>query len=282
MSSSQKSKPSDQAKTQTGLQQHADTQRHIRHEDLIVGTSKAMAILDCFGPDRQRLNTSIAAEKTGITRAAARRHLMTLHYLGYLEEQAGYYTLAPKILKFAAAYLSSAQLPRVCQPILNMLTAQTALIYSVMVLEGHEAITIARSSAQPHSDRVHPYGLHLGNRLLAHATSAGKVLLAALDQAQQQHWIERFPLKRLTAYSCVDPTALLQQLAEIHQQDWCYCAEEHELGVHALAVPILDQQGHIVAALNIVTPTARCSKAYLIQQILPLLQHAAQQLRQVI
>lgn len=262
--------------------QNPDNQKNIRHEDFILGISKGMAILDCFGSERHRLNISIAAEKTGMTRAAARRHLLTLEYLGYLECDGHYYYLTPKILKFSGAYLSGAQLPKICQPLLNLLTTQTSLIYSVMVLDGFEAITIARSAAHQQTDRVNPYGLHLGNRLPAHATSAGKILLAYLDLEEQKKWLEKYPLKRLTKFSCIDNDTFLKILEEIKEQDWCYSSEEHELGVHALAVPIYSPKGNVVAALNIVSPTAKTTKEYLVQQIMPLLLETARELRNVI
>lgn len=262
--------------------QNPDNQKNIRHEDFISGISKGMAILDCYGSERHRLNISIAAEKTGMTRAAARRHLLTLEYLGYLEFDGHYYYLAPKILKFSGAYLSGSQLPKICQPLLNLLTTQTSLIYSVMVLDGFEAITIARSAAHQQTDRVNPYGLHLGNRLPAHATSAGKILLAYLDLEEQKKWLEKYPLKRLTKFSCTDNVVFLKILEEIKEQDWCYSSEEHELGVHALAVPIYGPKGNVVAALNIVSPTIKTTKEYLVQQILPLLQETARELRNLI
>lgn len=262
--------------------ENSENKKLIRHEDFVAGISKGMAILECFGSERHRLNISIATEKTGLTRAAARRHLLTLEYLGYLEFDGHYYYLAPKVLKFSGAYLSGSQLPKICQPLLNLLTTQTSLIFSVMVLDGFEAITIARSAAHQQTDRVNPYGLHLGNRLPAHATSAGKILLAHLSLEQQQEWLEKYPLKRLTKYSCMDNQQFLHILDEIKEQDWCYSSEEHELGVHALAVPIYGPKGNVVAALNIVSPTMRTTKEYLIQQILPLLQETARDLRNVI
>lgn len=259
-----------------------DNQKQIRHEDFIAGISKGMAILECFSPEKHRLSVSMAAEKTGLTRAATRRHLLTLEYLGYLAFDGHYYYLTPKVLKFSGDYLSGSQLSKICQPLLNLLTSQTSLIFSVMVLDGFEAITIARSASYQHTDRINPYGLHLGNRLPAHATSAGKILLAHLDISEQIKWLEKYPLKRLTKYSYTDHTEFLKLLADIKEQDWCYSSEEHELGVHALAIPVYDPKGNIVAALNIVSPTARTNKDYLIQHILPLLQETAQDLRNVI
>ncbi|WP_269091875.1 IclR family transcriptional regulator PcaU [Acinetobacter sp. SM34] len=259
-----------------------DNKKSIRHEDFVAGISKGMAILDSFGTDRHRLNISMAAERTGMTRAAARRHLLTLEYLGYLESDGHYFYLTPKILKFSGSYLGGAQLPKMSQPLLNLLTNQTSLIFSVMVLDGYEAITIARSAAHQQTDRVNPYGLHLGNRLPAHATSAGKILLAHLERNQQIEWLEKYPLQRLTKYTIVDNQLFLELLYKIKEDDWCYSCEEHELGVHALAVPIYDHKFKVIAALNIVSPTIRTTKDYLVQNILPLLQETARELRNIL
>lgn len=262
--------------------QNKDNKKVIRHEDFVAGIGKGMAILDSFGTDRHRLNISMVAERTGMTRAAARRHLLTLEYLGYLETDGHYFYLTPKILKFSGSYLGGAQLPKISQPLLNLLTNQTSLIFSVMVLDSYEAITIARSAAHQQTDRVNPYGLHLGNRLPAHATSAGKILLAYLAQNEQHEWLEKYPLQRLTKYTITDNHDFLALLDKIKEQDWCYSSEEHELGVHALAVPIYDQKSKVVAALNIVSPTMRTTKEYLVQHILPLLQETARELRNIL
>lgn len=259
-----------------------DNKKLIRHEDFVAGISKGMAILDSFGTDRHRLNISMAAERTGMTRAAARRHLLTLEYLGYLESDGHYFYLTPKVLKFSGAYLGGAQLPKVSQSLLNLLTNQTSLIFSVMVLDGYEAITIARSAAHQQTDRVNPYGLHLGNRLPAHATSAGKILLAYIDDQEQYEWLNQYPLQRLTKYTHTNNEFFLELLHDIREKGWCYSCEEHELGVHALAVPIYDHKSKIIAALNIVSPTMRTTKEYLIQNILPLLQETARELRNIL
>lgn len=262
--------------------QNNENKKWIRHEDFVAGISKGLAILDCFANDRHRLNVSMAAEKTGLTRAAARRHLLTLEYLGYLEFDGHYFYLTPKVLKFSGAYLSGAQLPKIAQPLLNLLTQQTSLIYSVMVLDGFEAITIARSAAHQQTDRVNPYGLHLGNRLPAHATSAGKILLSYLTEQQQLEWLDKYPLKRLTKYTYTENEPFLQLLKQVREEEYCYSAEEHELGVHALAVPISNHRADVVAALNIVSPTGRTSKEYLLKHILPLLQQTAIEFRQFV
>ena len=93
----------------------------IAKADMIEGMAKGMAVLESFDTQRQRLNATLAAERAGITRAAARRHLLTLAHLGYLETDGSYFWLAAKVLRFSGSYLATARLPRAVQPTLNRL-----------------------------------------------------------------------------------------------------------------------------------------------------------------
>lgn len=254
----------------------------IQNKDYIAGLAKGLAILECFDSERQRISVTLAAEKTGITRAAARRYLLTLLHLGYVQNEGQYFYLTPKILKFSSAYLSNSALAKISQPLLNLIALQTGYICSIIVLDGLEAITLVRSQAgnTPQKlNKILPYGLVLGNRLPAYATSAGKILLAYLDRAEQLVILDATKLKPLTRHTITEPTVLIQQLKEIREQEWCYARAEHELGIHAIAVPIIGVKGKIVAALNMVATTSSCTSEYLQTEMLPLLQAIAQELR---
>ena len=223
------------------------------------------------------------AERTGISRTAARRHLKTLKFLGYLHTDEHYFWLTPRVLRFSSAYLSSAHLPKVAQSLLNLLCAQTSLTFSMVILDEHEVVPIARSDLPPKDHfRVNPYGMHLGNRLPAHATSTGKVLLAALSLEQQQMWVEKYALKRLTPLTITDKEIFYTQLKTIALSDACLSKEEHELGIIALAVPVLNTKGQVIGALNCMSQTNLTSEEYLMQQVLPLLRQTANELRSLI
>lgn len=263
----------------------------IARADLIEGMAKGMAVLESFDVQRQRLNASLAAERAGITRAAARRHLLTLAHLGYLDSDGRYFWLSPKVLRFSGSFLASSRLPRAVQPTLNRLSAQTGESFSVAVLDGHEVVIVGRSGYTASSagapgvssPRVQAYGLHLGARLPAHATSTGRMLLAGLSAAQLKRWIdERLmdgSLPRLTAHTLNQPAAFKRALAQARRDDYCVARQEHELGVHALAVPLRDAQGRTVAALNWVSSADRMQEPALQREWLPLLLDAAAQLR---
>lgn len=253
----------------------------IAKSDFIEGMAKGMAVLESFDTERQKLNATLAAQRSGITRAAARRHLLTLAHLGYLETDGSYFWLSPKVLRFSGSYLASARMPRVVQPTLNRLALQTGASFSVVVLDGHEVVIIARSlDANAQGARtLLPYGLHLGARLPAHATSTGRMLLATRNKREVQTWLKAATLPKLTPHTLYQTKDVQGAIDRARTQDWCLASEEHELGVSALAVPLRQLQGHAVAALNVVAAVGSPTAARLEKDFLPLMLDAARELR---
>ncbi|MDB5884391.1 MAG: transcriptional regulator, IclR family [Polaromonas sp.] len=263
----------------------------IAKADKIEGMAKGMAVLEAFDTQRQRLNATLAAERAGLTRAAARRHLLTLAHLGYLETDGSYFWLAAKVLRFSGSYLASARLPRAVQPTLNRLAVQTRESFSVVVLDDDEVVIVARSGFEWRRSpdeatapaRLLAYGLHLGARLPAHATSTGRILLAAKSPGSLDAWlhnrIDGASLPRLTVHTVTDPQRLKALVAQARMDDCCIVSEEHELDVQALAVPLRDMQGRTVAALNVVTSPRRMTGEALRHDLLPLLLDAVRELR---
>lgn len=277
----------------------------IAKADFIEGMAKGLAVLESFDTERQRLNATLAAQRAGITRAAARRHLLTLAHLGYLDCEDGYYWLSPKVLRFSGSYLASSRLPRVLQPTLNRLAAQTQQSFSAVVLDADQVVIVARSvgynaskagadgsaqNAQNGTSRVLAYGLHLGARLPAHATSTGRMLLACQSRTAFSDWMKgpqalgddrssKRALPRLTPYTITDAKVFRALVVQARTQDYCVARQEHELGVFALAVPLRNMRGATVAALNVVTTPERLEPAVMQHDLLPLLLDAARELR---
>ncbi|MEO7160812.1 MAG: IclR family transcriptional regulator C-terminal domain-containing protein [Polaromonas sp.] len=263
----------------------------IAKGDMIEGMAKGMAVLESFDTQRQRLNATLAAERAGITRAAARRHLLTLAHLGYLETDGSYFWLAAKVLRFSGSYLATARLPRAVQPTLNRLAVQTRESFSAVVLDGAEVVIVARSGFEwrrSADEKIAPvkmlaYGLHLGARLPTHATSTGRMLLAARPEPEVSAWLNNKAdsggLARLTLHTITEPDRLAALIEQARLDDYCVASQEHELDVHALAVPLRDMQGRTVAALNVVTSPQRLTADDLRRDLLPLLLDAARELR---
>ena len=251
----------------------------IAKADFIEGMAKGLAVLESFDTERQRLNATLAAQRAGLTRAAARRHLLTLAHLGYLETDGSYFWLSAKVLRLSGSYLASARLPRLLQPTLNRLAAQTQESYSAVVLDRDEVVIVARSVSIGGSTRVLAHGLHLGARLPAFATSTGRVLLAALPRPALNTWFKGRSLPRLTPETTIDPKQLRAVIRQVAADDFCVAREEHELGVHALAVPLRNMKGETVAALNVVASPLRLEGEAMQRDLLPRLMEAARELR---
>lgn len=259
----------------------------IAKADYIEGMAKGLAVLESFDTERQRLNATLTSARAGITRAAARRHLLTLAHLGYLETDGSYFWLSSKVLRFSGSYLASARLPRAIQPVLNRLVVQAQESFSAAVLDVDEVVIIARSgndrnSASTVNSRVIAYGLHLGARLPAHATSTGRVWLAAKSRAAFSAWMKGRTLPRMTPLTTTDARAFRNVIDKVRQDDFCFASEEHELGVHALAVPLRNAKGITVAALNVVASQVRISSLAMQRDMLPLLLDAARELRPIL
>ncbi|MBG6077466.1 DNA-binding IclR family transcriptional regulator [Polaromonas sp. CG_9.11] len=192
----------------------------------------------------------------------------------------------------SGSYLATARLPRAVQPMLNWLAVQTRESFSAVVLDGNEVVIVARSGFERKrtpDDRTPPagmllaYGLHLGARLPTHATSTGRVLLAAKPDGEVSDWLntrsENGGLARLTLHTVTDPARLRQLIDQVRLDDYSVACEEHALDVLALAVPLRGMQGRTVAALNVVSSPQRMTAETLRRELLPLLRGAARELR---
>lgn len=256
----------------------------VKEGDFVEALARGLAILESFSTERQRLNATQAAARAGLTRAAARRHLLTLAALGYLETDGRAFWLAPKVLRFSGSYLASARLPRLVQSVMDRLSASSGAAYSTVVRDQHDVVIIARSGPLSRRGPMLPHGLHLGARLPMFATSTGRMLLAALPKERRLAWLSELSrqpggMPKLTHRTTTDPSVLAGLIEEAGTQGYCLVCEEHELGVSAMAVPLIDMRGHTHAALNVVLSATGDRARSLCQQHLPLMQQAAQELR---
>lgn len=250
----------------------------IAKADFIEGAAKAFAVLECFDAQRQKINATQAAQRTGLSRAAARRHLLTLAHLGYLEESDGVYWLSSRVLRLSGGYLSSARLPRLVQPALNRLSGTTGCAASVAIRDGEEMVIVARSAAPDSERHLVAHGLHLGARLSLTATSTGRIMLAAMNTQGWEEWKRTATLRRYTLHTLTTWDEFESVIEKTRREDHNWTSEEHELGVQALAVPLRNLAGQTVAALNVVAPVKDHPSSRFIGLALPFMQDMARDL----
>jgi len=246
--------------------------------DLIAGLEKGLAVIAAFDQDRPRLTMSEVAALCGLTRAAARRYLITLEYLGYVTSERKMYSLAPKVLRLGQSYMHSARLPRIVQPELHKLAYALKEASSAGVLDGADVICIAATSA----GRVVSSTLQPGTRVPAYCTANGRVLLASLQQPQVDAWITRQNLVPLTPNTITNPDRLRVEIARTRSQGYALVDQELELGLRTISVPLKSYRGDVLAAMNVSVHAARVSMDQLVDECLPALLHAQASLRTVL
>jgi len=245
-----------------------------RRTDFVQSLDRGLAVIRCFSSEHPSLTLSEVAERTGLTRAAARRFLLTLQELGYVGSSGRQFSLRPRVLALGYAYLSSFSVAQIAQPHLEDLTEELHESCSVSVLDGDDIVYVARASA----NRIMTIALTVGTRLPPYPTSMGRVLLAALPEADLDAHLSRARLRKLTEHTVDDPGQLRAILADVRAKGWAAVDQELEAGVRSIAVPIRDSSGRVVAAINASAHAARVPMRTLEKQFLPRLLDAAEQI----
>jgi IclR family transcriptional regulator, pca regulon regulatory protein len=227
--------------------------------------AKGLAVISSFGDGRDRLSISDVAARTGLDRAGARRLLLTLVHLGFATQHDGRFVLTPRVLRLGFAYLSSLSLREIAQPLIENLSKSVNEPVAVSVIDGDEIVYVARAT----SARVLSRQLVVGSRLPAYCTSMGRVLLAAKTPAELDHYLSITDLVPLTRHTLTDKEALRQEIGRVRRQGWAIVVNELELGVCGLAAAVRDNNGKVVAAINLSANLSRYTKASYIETCLP-------------
>lgn len=243
--------------------------------DLIAGLGKGLAVICAFDQDQPVLTVSELALRCGLSRAAARRYLITLEHLGYVRTEPGGYALSAKVLRLAQSYMQSARLPRIVQPELHRLAQALKEASSAGVLDGDDVICIAALAA----GRLASSTLQPGTRVPAYCTANGRVLLAALPPAQCEAWIAAHRFEPRTPKTLTSRDALRAEIARVRQQGYAAVDEELEPGLRTLSVPLLSGAGDVLAAINVSVNAARVSMDQLVETALPALRQTQASLR---
>lgn len=219
----------------------------LNRTDFIASLAKGLSVIEAFCADRPRLSVSEASAATGLDRATARRCLLTLSDLGYAHHDGKHFTLTPKVLRLGIGALAAMPLPQLVQPWLDQLSERIGQSTSVSILDETEIVYLARAAQQ----RLMSIGLMPGSRLPAHCTSMGRVLLAALEEADAFALIEKSNLSPRTPKSLTDPVQIMEQVDEARRRGYALIDQEVELGLRAIAIPLFSAHGKVIAALNV-------------------------------
>jgi len=214
------------------------------------------------------MTLSTVSERTGMTRAGARRYLLTLEHLGYLSKDERLFRLTPKVLELGFAFLSTAPLAEIVRPYLQRITRETDELAGLAVLDRDAIVHIASSSVQ----RMLVPTLTIGRRFNPLYASSGRVISAFLTPAAVEELLRRCEIAALTSHSLKTKDEIREELKSVRRQGYATVDQEVEEGVRSISVPLFNRQGAPLAAITILTNVATVSRRLLIEEKLPALQ----------
>jgi IclR family pca regulon transcriptional regulator len=234
--------------------------------------ARGLEVIRSFSAAAPQQTLSEVAARTGLTRAGARRILLTLQTLGYVESDGKLFRLTARILDLGFAYLSSMPIWDLAEPVMEALVEEVKESCSAAVLEGTDIVYVLRVPTH----KIMRNTLGVGSRLPAYCTSLGRVLLADLRDDELVKRLKASRPRALTRHTVTEPGALLAKIHQVRRQGWCLVNQELEEGLISLAAPITDRGGRVIAALNISGQANRTNAKVAQEKLLPALLQAAQ------
>lgn len=238
----------------------------------IQSIERGFAVLLAFDADRRNPSLIEIAAVTGLSRPAVRRILLTLQHLGYVEPTTGsHWRLTPRVLTIGQHFATSSAVVAISEPHMSRLVEETQESASLSALDGNEVVYLARVPAR----RVLNVTAAAGTRVPAHATSMGRVLLAAAPPGFVDRYLADPGLQPLTPHTITDPEQFREALDRARGQGWSLVSEERERGLIAVSAPIRDHTGQVIAALSSSSSTGRTSPGHIERHVVPVLTRIA-------
>lgn len=248
----------------------------MENRDFVQSLERGLAILQAFDIDHSVMTLTEAAARTGMTRAAARRFLLTLVELGFVGSDGKRFWLRPSVLNIGHAYLAGQPWWHVAQPIVEELARSTNESCSACVLDGVDTVYVCRAA----TSRIVSSNLTIGSRIPAYCSAMGRALLSQLPEVHAKAVLADSPIRKLTPLTVTSQRKLLEIVATVREQGYCLMDQELDLGLRALAVPLRLASDTVVAALGLSVHANRISNETLLHAYLPSLQERARQITQ--
>lgn len=247
-------------------------------DSYVQSFARGLQVIRSFSASAPRQTLSEVAAASGLTRAGARRILLTLQTLGYVETDGKLFSLTPRILDLGFAYLSSMPIWNRAEPVMENLVQQVQESCSAAVLDATDIVYVIRVPTH----KIMRISLGVGSRLPAYCTSLGRLLLAGLPDEEVRARLEASAPEALTRHTVTDIDALAAKVAQARRQGWCLVNQELEEGLTSIAAPIVDRAGRTIAALNISGQSNRTSAKVMQETMLPPLRAAAAEISRLL
>jgi IclR family pca regulon transcriptional regulator len=255
-----------------------DTPEIPKKEELLDSLTKGLALLRLYASGVDRLTMQDVAEQLDVTRAAARRLLLTLAHNGYLAQDGRQFVLTPKVMDLGYAYFASMNLPQLARPYLQALCAEAGESCSIGMLDRESVVLVAREEP----NQLLRVDMAIGRRMPAYAHSLGRVLLAGLSDEALDAYLAQAELTKLTPFTISSRPALARKLRAVQGDGFCTLISELVDGFAGISVPLHDQTDKVVAGLGLSMVLGSRDQAYLEKHYLQPLQRTAQQIEAIL
>jgi IclR family transcriptional regulator, pca regulon regulatory protein len=242
--------------------------------DFVQSLERGLSVLTAFSAEHPQMTLSDVARQAGLTRATARRLLLTLEALHYVSSDGRLFELTPKVLDLGYAYVSSFRIPDIAQPYMERLSEQLDESVSCAVLDGNDIVYVARVPTR----RIMTVSISLGTRLPAVVTSMGRSILAAMARHELDAFLTTTNFVRYTDSTVTDVDALRRELDDVRRQGWALLDQELEDGVRSVACGLKDRRGRVDAAINISAHAGRVTLKDMRSTFVPALLDTAAQI----
>jgi IclR family transcriptional regulator, pca regulon regulatory protein len=239
--------------------------------DYVQSLQRGLAVIRAFGAHAPAMTLSEVAAAAGLSRAVARRQLLTLGHLGYVQQDGRSFALTPRVLELGFSYLGALSYPELARPAMERLTRIVNESCSMGVLEGSDVVYVQRVPVR----RIMTIALGLGAHLPAFCTSMGRVLLSGLEDAALRNRLESAPRLPRSEHTQTEMDALLRIIGEVRESGFAYVEQELERGLCSIAVPLRTADGRINAAINVSMAYGENARERALGEILPALRETA-------
>lgn len=221
---------------------------------LVPGLVRGIDILRLFSRERRLLSAPEMAAELGIPRSTVFRLVQTLEHLRLLEREpgSGDYRMGMGILGLGFEYLASLELPELARPVLERLSGRTGYHSHLVVRDGVEIIVVLRLAGTS----TFASSLSVGTRLPAHGTVLGRVILADLDGPALAAVYGQGDLPSFSDQTPRTLADLQSLLAQDRSRGYAVSDGFFETGISAVAAPVRDASGGVIAGLNVTVPGA--------------------------
>lgn len=247
---------------------------HAADDGFVQSLARGIAVLTTFGPGREELTMTQVATACGLTRAGARRILLTLQDLGYVAMDGRLFYVTSHALVLGQGY-STRSFWKQIRPTLQSIADELNETTSAGVLDGYQTVYAVRVR----SSRMLQLEIRTGAHLPPHASSMGRTLLAGLSKSELTKYLQQADFVKFTQSTVTDPAVLSKLLDEVRMRGWCYVCGEMDEGISGVSVPLIDPTGKTIAALNVSTSPGRMSESAVEKTMVPILLDAATTIR---